>query len=165
MKKLTYITLILALSAIGMSLFLYLKKDTIDGQRTTVFMDSFMVFEEFQMKKDYDKRLETEIGAEQKELDAIGAELSAATDPAKIDALKKDFTVKKLAFDEKFSAISQQYTAEVYKRLNEYIKAFGKERHYGFILGSNGQGNVMYVDQQQDVTKELIKYINKKYSN
>jgi len=165
MKKLTYITLILALASAGLSLFLWLKTDSDQKQRTTVFMDSFMVFEEFQMKKDYDKRLETEIGAEQKELDAIGTELSAATDPAKIDALKKDFTVKKMAFDEKFSAISQQYTAEVYKRLNEYIKAFGKEQHYGFILGSNGQGNVMYVDQQQDVTKELIKYINKKYSN
>lgn len=165
MKKLTYITLILALASAGLSLFLWLKPDSDQKQRTTVFMDSFMVFEEFQMKKDYDKRLETEIGAEQKELDAIGAELSVTTDPAKIDALKKDFTVKKMAFDEKFSAISQQYTAEVYKRLNEYIKAFGKEQHYGFILGSNGQGNVMYVDQQQDVTKELIKYINKKYSN
>lgn len=165
MKRLTYITLILALTSAGLSLFLWLKNDAADEQRATVFMDSFMVFEEFQMKKDYDKRLEAEIGAEQQELDAIGAELSATTDPAKIDALKKDFTVKKMAFDEKFSAISQQYTAEVYKRLNEYIKAYGKEQHYGLILGSNGQGNVMYVDQKQDVTKDLITYINKKYTN
>lgn len=165
MKKLTYITLILALASAGLSLFLWLKKDTNEGQLNTVFMDSFMVFEEFQMKKDYDKRLEAEIGAEQQELNAIGAELSSTTDPAKIDVLKKDFTVKKLAFDEKFSAISQQYTAEVYKRLNEYIKAYGKDRHYGVILGSNGQGNVMYVDQKQDITKDLIKYINKKYTN
>lgn len=129
-----------------------------------VFMDSFKVFEEFEMKKDYDKRLEAQVGADQMGLDSLGAQLNATTDPAKIAALKKEFTMRKLAFDEKFAGISEQYTSEVYKRLNEYIKAFGKKKGYSIILGSNGQGNVMYVDDKNDITKDLITYINKEYT-
>lgn len=164
MKKGIYITLIGALVISVLAAFLFLNNNSKETQLTTVFMDSYLVFEEFEMKKDYDKRLEAEIGTEQAELDAIGAQLNATTDPVKTAVLKKEFTIKKLAFDEKFNAVSQKYTNEVYKRLNDYIKAFGKEFHYGVILGSNGQGNVMYVDEKQDVTKELIKYINQQYS-
>jgi outer membrane protein len=128
-------------------------------------MDSFSVFEEFSMKKDYDKKLEMELGLEQASLDSLGSKLNAIQDPVKLAVLKKDFTVKKLAFDEKFNGLSQQYTNEVYKRLNEYIKAYGKEHRYGMIIGTNGQGNVMYVDKGQDITKDLIGYINQHYSN
>jgi len=164
MKKGNYIVIVIALVSLGLSVFLLLNKQSDEVQLKTVFMDSFLVFEEFEMKKDYDKRLEGEIGTEQAALDALGAQLNATTDPLKIAALKKEFTVKKLAFDEKFNAVSQQYTSEVYKRLNDYIKAYGKKHHYGVILGSNGQGSVMYVDEKQDVTKDLIKYINQQYA-
>lgn len=164
MKKGINIAIIMVLVALGLSVFLYLNNKSEETQLKTVFMDSFIVFEEFEMKKDYDKRLEGEIGTEQAELDALGVQLNAMTDPLKIAALKKEFTVKKLAFDEKFNAVSQQYTSEVYKRLNDYIKAYGKEHQYGVILGSSGQGSVMYVDEKQDVTKDLIQYINQQYA-
>lgn len=164
MKKGIKIAIVSSVVSIGLLVVVYLNKSSDTTQLKTVFMDSYMVFEEFEMKKDYDKRLEKEIVNEQAELDAIGAQLNSSSDQLKIAALKKEFTVKKLAFDKKFNAISQQYTNEVYKRLNGYIKSYGKKNHFGVIIGSNGQGNVMYVDEKQDVTKDLIQYINLQYT-
>lgn len=166
MKRFAIVVSIAMLLFAATTIYLLLKgsPSATAAEHNTVFMDSYLVFEEFEMKKDYDKRLEMELGMEQASLDSLGAQLNAATDPLKVAALKKDFTVKKLAFDEKFQALSRQYTDEVYKRLNGYIQAYGKEKHYKLILGSNGDGNVMYVDTTLNVTKDLISYINQQYT-
>jgi len=167
MKKYLILFITTTIVLLGALLFMLMSGESSadNMQKKTVFMDSYRVFEEFLMKKDYDKRLETELAAAQSGLDSLAAELNAALDPLKVAALKKDFTVRKLAFDEQFNRISQQYTSEVYARLNDYIKAYGKKHSCGIILGSNGQGNVMYVDKGQDITKDLIAYINERYSN
>lgn len=136
-----------------------------NASKRTVVIDSFKVFEEFQMKKDYDKRIEKEFAADQALLDSMGFRFNKLKNPTEIESLKKEFVVRKKHFDEKFQEISQKYTNEVYVRLNEYIKDFGKKHAYGIIIGSNGQGNVMYVDEAVDVTNDLVKFINEKYSN
>jgi outer membrane protein len=167
MKKYLTLFVITTLAFAGLSAYLIFGKASApaSNEQKVVFMDSYLVFEEFKMKKDYDRKLEKELQTDQASLDSLGRMLNGAKDAMKIGALKKEFTVRKMAFDEKFKELSQQYTSEVYVRLNEYIKAFGKQHRYNMILGSNGDGNVMYVDNQQDVTKELIAYINETYSN
>jgi outer membrane protein len=165
MKRTAVIALVLALISTGICCYLLFGKSSdLPSGKPTVVMDSYMVFEGFDMKKDYDKRMEKEMSLDQGELDKLGKALNGERDPLKIEALKKTFTQKKLAFDEKFGQLSEQYTNEVYKRLNDYIKAYGKEKGYGVIIGSNGQGSVMYVDEKQDITKDLIRYINEQYN-
>jgi outer membrane protein len=167
MKKYLTLFVISTLAFAGLSAYLIFGKENDSGsnQQKVVFMDSYLVFEEFTMKKDYDGKLEKELKTDQASLDSLGRMLNGTKDALKLAALKKDFTVRKLAFDEKFKELSQQYTNEVYVRLNEYIKTFGKKHGYSMILGSNGDGNVMYVDKSQDITKDLITFINESYSN
>lgn len=162
-----YKTLFFASIAViaGLAVWLFFDngQDT-SAAKSTVVIDSFKVFEGFQLKKDYDAKIEKEFASEKAALDSMGYKFNTLKNPLEIDALKKQFVLKKRQFDEKFQAVSQKYTNEVYQRLNDYIKDFGKKNHYGVIIGSNGQGNVMYRDDAMDVTDKLIAFINQKYS-
>lgn len=133
-------------------------------EKEIVFMDNFKVFEEFEMKKDYDTRIEQELGVEQKKLDSLSTILETIKDPLLLDKQKKVLFEAQQQFDQQFSTVSAQYTDEVYKRLNEYIQTYGKLNNYHMIMGSNGQGSVMYVDSTANITKDLIQYINKEYA-
>lgn len=149
----------------GLLIWLFFGKDKdVTSTKSTVVIDSFKVFEGFQLKKDYDAKIEKEFAAEKAALDSVGYKFNTLKDPLEIDVLKKQFVLKKRQFDEKFQAVSQKYTNEVYERLNSYIKEFGKKNNYGVIIGSNGQGNVMYRDDAMDVTEKLVVFINEKYS-
>jgi outer membrane protein len=129
-----------------------------------VYMDNFKVFEEFAMKKDCDKMLEKELGEERARLDAMAAALNGQAPGLEADKQKKTFYLAKQSFDARFGKLSDKYTNEVYVRLNEYIQRYGKEQGYTMIMGSNGEGSVMYVDSLTNITPQLIKYINHEYT-
>jgi len=59
--------------------------------------------------------------------------------------------------------VSDQYTSDIWKRLNQYIADFGKEKNYDFIFGTSGYGNLMYASDVHDVTDDVIEYVNKRY--
>ncbi|SNZ01680.1 OmpH family outer membrane protein [Flagellimonas pacifica] len=68
------------------------------------------------------------------------------------------------------TAIEGQTTEEeskllegVYNKINDFVQRYGKKKGYAAILGANGQGNVMYVDGQIDITQEVINALNKEY--
>ena len=67
-------------------------------------------------------------------------------------------------YNHKFQENSTRYTQEVNERLNQYIEQYAEENGYDFILGSNGQGNVMYAKKENNVTDDLIKYINNEFN-
>jgi outer membrane protein len=64
----------------------------------------------------------------------------------------------------KHQEVSQTYTADIWKRINEEAVNFGKDNGYDYILGAAGNGNVMYAKEQLNVTDEFIEYLNQKYS-
>lgn len=161
----SFITLLLAAG-----IFFLCRKSpvTSTGAGEVVFMDSFQVFEEFTMKQEYDKLLEKEVSAERSRLDSLANSLQlmvsdkTATE-VQINADKTAYFRYKENYEKAFGALSEKYTSQVYERLNDYIKDFGKQKHYRLILGASGQGNVMYVDKGADITAELITFINQKY--
>jgi len=59
--------------------------------------------------------------------------------------------------------ISQDISQQVWNRLNEYVKSFGKENNSTLILGTQGRGNIMYADEGIDLTDKFLEYANKKY--
>ena len=129
-----------------------------------VFMDNFKVFEEFEMKKEYDKKIEKDVNLDRLKIDELGRQINAEKNIKIQEQYKNEFYKLQKAFDTKFGELSEKYTAEVSKRLNVYIKEFGKVKKYDIILGTSGQGNVMYIDTNSNITNELIKFINIEYN-
>jgi outer membrane protein len=58
----------------------------------------------------------------------------------------------------------EEYSDEIWKQINHYIKEYGKDKHYDFIYGATGTGSLMYADSTLDLTVPLVKYINEKYA-
>src|SRR3989338_8962906 len=131
-----------------------------------VFMENVQVFESFQMKLDYDKKMEQEMKNETSKMDSLTILLNKGGFADSIDVyrLRKEYYVTEQIFNTKFEQLSTQYTKEVNDRLNGYIEEFAKQNKYNLILGGNANGTVMYVDKKENITDALIEFINAKYS-
>lgn len=155
--------------AVFTALFLSLLACGTQDDQKIVFMDNFKVFEEFELKKEYDSLLFIDQDKFKKQLDSLGFEiqLQEKNPQARLNAemLKKEYALYQQKLSEELEAKSSEYTGIVYERLNSYVKSYGKEHNYTMILGTDGKGNVMYIDSTADITKDLIKYVNKKYND
>lgn len=142
------------------------KQSSFEGK--IVFIESFRVFEAFEMKKEYDELLEKELTPGRLRLDSLGVELNAmlsdkTVSSTEINSKKMVYLHQKESYETRLGELSRKYTSQVYERLNSYIRDFGKQEHFRLILGASGEGNVMYVNEKADVTDALIIFINKKY--
>jgi len=60
-------------------------------------------------------------------------------------------------------ARSDQYTAELWQKINGHMAEFGRKEGYDFIFGATGDGNLMYAGDAHNVTEDFIQYLNEKY--
>lgn len=131
------------------------------------FMDNVQVFEEFEMKKEYDQRMESELRIEVDQLDSLERKINTMInlqDTIELFRVRKEYYVLDQQYQQKFESLATRYTNEVNDRLNSYIKKYSEKNGYDFILGSGGQGNVMYVKEDKEVTEDLIKFINTEFN-
>jgi outer membrane protein len=59
--------------------------------------------------------------------------------------------------------MSDKYTADIWKQINQQVSEFGDKNGYDFIFGATGDGNLMFAGRAYDVTDDVIAYINQKY--
>lgn len=59
--------------------------------------------------------------------------------------------------------VSEQYTVDIWKRINAYMKEFGKENGYRIVFGATGDGTIMYAEDALNVTEEAVEFINSRY--
>jgi outer membrane protein len=150
----TYLTLVVIFSAC---------KQDAKNEEKVVFVDNYKLFEEFEMKKSLDKKIEKEFAIEKQKLDQMAIAFQNAI-PKEKEKLKQDYVLYESKFNETFTKVSDEYTKEVYSKLNEFIKEFGKKNNYDIIIGTGGQGNIMYVDTNVNITNKLIKFVNTKFN-
>ena len=69
--------------------------------------------------------------------------------------------------EEKFTRqeqqLSEEYTASIWRRINEDLRGYGETRGYDFIYGATGDGGLMYAGEAYDVTEDVVGYLNQKY--
>lgn len=47
--------------------------------------------------------------------------------------------------------------------VKKFVKAYGKEKGYSYIYGTNEGGSILYAEDKYDLTKEIVKLLNDKY--
>jgi outer membrane protein len=133
------------------------------------------VFNQFDMKKDSERHFTLVKNRRQKILDSMAFDLRLLA--KKIDAQKaknkedvdsynlkrEDFYRHQKTFEEDNKQLTSQYDSEIFTQINQYVKDFSKENSYQLVFGSDGNGSLMYGEDQLNLTKEVIEYINKKY--
>ena len=78
---------------------------------------------------------------------------------------KDDYLQKKKQFDAESEGLSRQYFDQTWTQLNEYIQEYGRKKEYKYIFGATGQGALMYANDKDNVTKEIIEYVNQCYND
>ncbi|MEL6866459.1 MAG: OmpH family outer membrane protein [Bacteroidota bacterium] len=57
----------------------------------------------------------------------------------------------------------QQYTEQIWTQINQYLLEFGEEKGYDYIYGASGNGSLMFGKEKNNITDEVIQFINAKY--
>lgn len=141
----------------------------------TGYVDNVKLFNEFKMKKEIEVKLNTRDDFQKNVMDSLLAIIKvlerkkansglSAKELDLLDYQKNRYLGQREEFEKSSATLVQQYDNQIWTRLNQYIKEFGAQNNYHLILGTKGDGNVMYADTNRDLTEEVLKYANQKYT-
>src|SRR5690606_34436850 len=54
-------------------------------------------------------------------------------------------------------------TQTIVNDINDYVKEYGKKHKYTIILGASGSGNIMYANEDADLTKVVLEGLNTEF--
>lgn len=150
------IVLILNILVIGSGVYLLFRKHP--GK--TAFIYNQKVFEGFKGTQDLKEKLKQVQLKDKGMLDSLGILIGQGrTD---LEPLHQ----RKLQESELYQQhLSDQYTADIWKRVNTYISDYGKNQGFDFIYGASGDGSLMYAREGLDITDVVIDYCNQRYES
>ncbi len=122
--------------------------------------------------KRFDMRVEME--GQYKKVEAIRKNLidsmefqaikvQASGDNAKYQIVVNEYIRKRKELEQANETLLQQYEEQVWNQINSYCQEFGKVEKYDYILGAQGSGTLMYANKNNEITEDLIDYINNMY--
>jgi Skp family chaperone for outer membrane proteins len=118
------------------------------------------VFNQYLGKKDLEKRLTDLKTNQQSVLDSIASLLGATKDPT---ALRGKYTEMVEKFQIQQQDLSQRYTADIWKNINSGVAEYAAKENYDFVFGASGNGNLMYAKEGNNITSQVVAYLNSKY--
>ncbi len=150
---------------------------SISCQRATKtgYVDNVKLYNEFELKKELETTFQEMRMENQNSLDSLKRELRVLAeyldtqkeqDPEKVirfNNVRQEFLETQESLEMREQELSEEYTNQVWLHINDYVQAYAKEEGYDYVLGGTGQGNVMYAEEDLDITEDLIAFINKKY--
>lgn len=101
----------------------------------------------------------------QQRIDSLGTELQALSKaPDATRATKEQQLLRyRQAIQQQAQQENQRLTKAVLDEINAYLKQYGKEKGYTFILGATESGNIVYAAEGTDITEEVLKGLNAQY--
>lgn len=172
MKKiLPYILVILISTALSVSTMLLIHPSK---KGKTGYVQLAKVFSDFELSKTLDAQLKQTTTTRKNIVDSLEfiakTLYTQASNDQKNKKLIDDFEMaqrqylyQKEQFEESAGAIEEQYNQQIWTQLNEYIKQYGQENGYSYVFGAAGSGTIMYGSEAEDLTEEVLKYVNEKY--
>jgi outer membrane protein len=134
------------------------------------YVTTIKVFEEFKMKKDLEDQYKKIQIIKQTYLDSIKLNIQTLSlqnlreQELKIAQSKRAYLLKENQFAKENENLYESYNDQIWKQLNQFMEDYGKEKNYDYILGASGQGTLMFAEESNDITKEVIEYINLRYA-
>lgn len=140
-------------------IFNYTKNST-----KTVYVDNNTLFNNFNMTKELKKLGEKEFNIKKSSLDSLYLKLqSSQISASEKKILMQQFVQGKEELDQFNNYFASEQSSKIWARIKSYSSEFSKENKYQLIIGSENKTNVLFADEDIDVTNDLLTYINKKY--
>jgi len=150
------------------SIFLFSCAEKKDG-----FVQVSKLYNDFEMTKELSKKLEVSTQVKTQILDSLKFSIKqleiqlnsdAKEELIRVYELKKqEYLYKEGMFTEESQRLSQTYSDQTMNQINEYVQEFGKSNGYEYIYGASGNGSLMYAKDANDITDQILVFINNKY--
>lgn len=141
----------------------------------TAYVDIDRVFTEFQLSKELTSKLEAYKNTTSIVMDSLTVQLkilsvriqnSEKEVPGDIEMFRvkrEEALYRQQQFEQNYEEQFEQYSTQSMKQLNQYITEFGEKNGYTYIFGAEGSGTLMYAQKQNDITDEVVSYVNNRY--
>jgi outer membrane protein len=146
---------VVALAVASLGIYVFYEKPT-----KTAFVYNQQVFEGFKGTIELKARLAEQQNDYKKNLDSIALLIQAG----RVD-LNTVYQERAQEFTYQQQQVTEKYTADIWKRINEEIGNYGKENRFEFIFGASGNGSLMYANDAKDITSEMVAYLNARYDD
>jgi outer membrane protein len=152
-----FITLALLMTAVRTSFF---------SSKEIAFVDISKLTENYKYKQDMEGSAAKSLHQTKSTIDSLKLlqhmQVRTGANLTQIDSL---VARAEYAFNQYYMRSNQEISKKIWDRLNPVITQYGKDRNLELLIGANGAGTVLYGSEQQDVTDDLISYVNTKYEN
>ncbi|WP_282162862.1 OmpH family outer membrane protein [Ulvibacterium marinum] len=135
-------------------------------KREIVYIDNIRLFNGFNMTKDLNKINGDKIKKQKKKLDSLYIIYDIFRDndqTDKLEALETQLRNEDQVLNTMNKRFSNEISQTVWNRLNTYVNEYGMANDYKIVLGTQGNGNVMYAQKGKDITDEVMNYSNSRY--
>lgn len=101
----------------------------------------------------------------QQHIDSLNSELQAQnkSHAANLTTKEQQLLRYRNAIQQQAQQENQLLTKAVLEEINAYLKQYGKNHGYTFILGATESGNIVYAAEGTDITEDALKGINAQY--
>lgn len=140
------------------------------------YIEVFKVYDEFELKKIKETEFKQVENQRKLVLDSLRLNLQMLENKLKLQSkVTKEqealfgnkynqYQLKERELTENNKALAAKLEDEIFTQLNQYVKEYGDENGYDFILGGNGSGTIMQAKESNDLTEEMIQYVNSRFN-
>jgi outer membrane protein len=116
------------------------------------------------MTKELKNSGEKEFNLQKTRVDSLYTKLQTpGISPSEKKMIMQQFIQQKEELEQFNQHFATEQSTKIWARIKSYSSEFSKENKYKLIIGSENKINVLFADENIDVTNELLTYINKKY--
>ncbi|RAV29365.1 OmpH/Skp family outer membrane protein [Sinomicrobium soli] len=150
-------------------------------QDKIAFIDNTRLINDYQEKKDIEAKFKSKLEVFEKKTDSLSRALQTEAQAFQSEASKMSQGKAQEKYEQlmqRRQQIQQEVQQEemqlqqesqgeidsLIKKVREFVKDYGKDNGYTYILGSNDAGSVLYGVEEKDLTDELLKALNDNYS-
>ena len=134
------------------------------------YVDNSKLLDEYQEKKDLEAMLKGKINKYQLKRDSISQAFQVKAQAFEAQAKSLAPAVAQQKYSEQQLMVEEQAIQEesrtkmdtLLKKVKSFIKDYGKQHDYDFILGANDGGSVHYGKADKDITADIVKALNEK---
>lgn len=142
------------------------------GQMKMAYFDYNKVYNESSLKKDLEKDLERLVSSRKSELDSMQLELTLMSnrvqsgtanqeDLNQFEDMKNKYLTYQGRYEEENYRLKEQYSKQIRTKINEMSQDYAEEGGYDYLFSATGDGSLMYGKETEEITDELLEYLNK----
>lgn len=144
-------------------------------QPSDVVVDVEKVFNEFEMKKELQQKVQSIEKTQKSVIDSLDTKLkqiedlyssASETEKANIESAYQQLRGyrdnKATVMQEELMNAAENFDDQIWNQLNAYLNDYGKSKGVNIIFGQY-QNNVMYHTSEMDMTQEAIGFVNDRY--